>query len=122
MSAVKWSILVVLGLASGCATPKLVPVPPEDMMRTDLLAFIRDGVTTREEALVRLGTPSAQFEGQRILTYQIRMDESREAHVVWPRRSELYPALTQLDPGIHSLVLVFEADGLLERHSLVGSR
>ena len=82
------------------------------MNRSDLLSFIRDGATTREEVLLKLGTPSAEFEGQRILTYEIRIDKKGEAHLIPPLRYRLY----------HNLVLVFGPDAVLEKHSLVGDR
>ena len=122
---VQYFSLVVLGLlVAGCATPKVQPVPAvpaERAMRSHLLSFIRDGMTTREEVLLKLGTPSAQFESGRILTYQIRFDKNGALHLVWPRRSARNPALTNWEPEILSLVLVFGPNGLLEKHSLVGA-
>jgi len=121
-AGVTCSLLILLGVLAGCATPKVQPLPAEQVIRSDLLSFIQDGVTTREEVLLKLGTPSAQFEGQRILTYQIRIDKDGVAHVFWPRRSELNPALTNWEQDIHSLVLVFGPNGMLEKHSLVGAK
>lgn len=119
---VKFFSLIILGLLAACATPKVQPIPAEQVIRSDLLSFVRDGATTREEVLLKLGTPSAQFEGQRILTYQIRIGKDGAAHVFWPRRSELNPALTHWEQEIHSLVLVFRPNGVLEKHSLVGAK
>lgn len=114
--------LVLLMALAACATPKVQAIPAEQVIRSDLLSFVHDGVTTREEVLLKLGTPSAQFEGQRILTYQIRIDKDGGASVFWPRRSELHPGLTHWEPGVYSLVLVFGADGVLAKHSLVGAK
>ncbi|RMF94589.1 MAG: hypothetical protein D6727_12500 [Gammaproteobacteria bacterium] len=96
-------------------------MPADQVIRADLLSFLQDGVTTREQVLLKLGSPSMQFEQQRILTYQIRIDSDGIAHVFWPRRSELNPVLTHWEPEIYSLVLVFGADGVLEKHALVGA-
>ncbi|RMF21981.1 MAG: hypothetical protein D6760_08370 [Deltaproteobacteria bacterium] len=114
--------LPILAFLTACTTPKVQPLPAADIIRSDLLSFVRDGVTTREEVLLKLGTPSAQFEGGRILTYQIRVGDDGIARVYWPRRSELHPALTHWEPEIYSLVLVFRNEGVLEKHSLVSAR
>jgi outer membrane protein assembly factor BamE (lipoprotein component of BamABCDE complex) len=84
------------------------------------LAPLQDGKTTRQDVLLRLGTPSARFEGDRLLTY----DFVRGAGGQWQRvttvsTSEwMYPYV----PGSCSLVLVFRPDGVLERHTLVKDR
>ena len=80
-------------------------------------AFVRDGETTREDVLLRLGDPSGLFEGERILTYVVRIDEDDELHVLTRRLGTQYGTTWQ--PGLYSLVLVFARDGLLERHSVV---
>lgn len=124
-AAVKCFLLIALGLFAGCATPKVQPIPAAQVIRSDLLSFLREGTTTREEVLLKLGTPSMRFEGERILTYQVRIDKDGAAHVFWPRRSELELKnswLTHWEPGIHSLVLVFGPNGVLEKYSLVGAK
>jgi hypothetical protein len=121
-AAVTCSLLIVLALLASCATPRVQPLPAEQVSRSDLLSFIRDGGTTREEVLLKLGRPSAQFEGQRILSYQIQIDKEGAAHVSWPGRSEQNPVLLRWDKDIYSLVLVFGPSGVLERHSLVGAK
>jgi hypothetical protein len=117
-----WSCGLFLGLAllSGCTPPLLRQVLPAELQGGPF-AFLADGRTTREEVLLRLGTPSARFEGERILTYAI----SRRASGgwVWPgrsleggRKAPLFQAR-----GMENLVLVFGSDGSLVRHSLVVS-
>jgi hypothetical protein len=106
---------VALLLVLGCETPVTRPV--EDLLGADCLAFVRDGHTTREDVILRLGIPSAEFEDGRILTYALRLDEEDQLQVI-----ALQPGTTQLSrwcPGVYSLVLVFGRDGRLERHSLV---
>ena len=56
-------LLLALALA-GCATPPLKG-------RANLLDFLVDGQTTREQTLHALGEPSARFEAERILTYRL---------------------------------------------------
>jgi hypothetical protein len=62
-------------LATGCATPKVQPADPQLLFKSDLLSFLGDGVTTREEVVLKLGIPSAQIEGEKILMYQLKVDE-----------------------------------------------
>ena len=111
--------LILLGvLAAACATRRIQPLPVEPGLHP-LLSFIHAGVTTREDVLLKLGVPSAQFEGQRILTYELRVDDRGELHVVWPQRNEDHPSLIRFKPDIYSLVLVFGPNAVLEKHSLV---
>jgi uncharacterized protein YjbI with pentapeptide repeats len=69
--------------------------------------FLLDGQTTKREVLGRLGRPSAQFEGERILTY--RLDQDRRTVEAWR-------------DAHHSLVLVFDAAHVLSRHRVVPLR
>ncbi|MBU6510784.1 MAG: hypothetical protein KGR99_00570 [Betaproteobacteria bacterium] len=91
----------VLALA-GCATP---PVG-----RKDLLDFLRDGSTTRGEVELALGEPSAQYEDSRVLAYRLRKDQG--GYVLLRRRDDW--SSVQYD-----LMLLFDAAGVLQRHSLV---
>ena len=112
--------LVLLALA--CTPPTLQPGDPA-LLRLGPLAFLQDGRTTREEVLLSLGTPSAHFEGDRVLTYAL-WNTSGET---WVRRGRSLgtnpagspPAYTQ---PTDNLVLVFDASGVLTRHSLVVAR
>lgn len=115
----------LLLLLEGCVTPPGIQrFPVEQIIRSDLLSFIQDGVTTREQVLLRLGIPAAQFETQRILTYQLRVDKDGVAQVVLPQRIAEHPKsnIIEWEPGNYSLVLVFRPNGVLERHSLVGAQ
>ena len=84
---------------------------PETMGDTALLTFIAIGETTRTEAMLRLGEPSASFENDRILTWRLHGDDQAGYFI-------------SDDPGTwnkvsYSLVLVFGSDGVLETHSKV---
>jgi hypothetical protein len=75
-----------------------------------LLSFLQDGVTTREEIYLQLAEPSATFEGGRILTY--RLDEDGSGYVLSKRVGRGFTAK-------YSLVLAIDEKGVLRRHSLV---
>jgi len=105
-------------LATGCATPKIQTADPQLLFKSDLLSFVQDGITTREEVILKLGIPSAQIEGEKILLYQLRADQDGKWHLVAP----LWNASTGLRTwreGTCSLVLVFGGNGILQKHSLV---
>jgi hypothetical protein len=79
----------------------------------DLLDFLNDGITHREEVQLKLGEPSAQYECSRIQAYRLRKDEG--GYVLVGRRDTWY--------GIqYNVMLVFDADGILRRHSVVEVR
>lgn len=110
--------LLGLALLAGCAPPQLRQAAPAEL-RQEWLAFLCDGKTTREEVLLRLGTPSAHLEGERILTYAY----SRNGEGAWAPAGRIWGRAQKLpvysDPRVSSLVLVFAADGRLVRHGLV---
>ena len=95
--------VVLAFLLTACSAPSVG--------HKDLLDFLSDGATRREEAILKLGEANAQYEGSRILTYRLGKDEAgyflvRAPHSDW--RATPY-----------SLVLVFDSAGVLARHSLV---
>jgi hypothetical protein len=108
------SILVLAVLMfsfAGCATAdKAVPGA-----RLDLLEFLQDGTTTRAEAALRLGQPTAILERENILTFRIGEDVNKGYYVVGA------PSTTgwAWETARYSLVLVFDGNGVLENHSLV---
>lgn len=75
-----------------------------------LLTFLQDGVTTREDVYMKLAEPSAVWEDGRILTYQL--DHNHQGYVPMRRRETAWTAK-------YSLVLSFDKQGILLRHSLV---
>ena len=115
-------ILVCLLLSlilTGCAAHKVQTVSREITQQT-WLSFLKDGKTPKAEALSRLGTPSAQFEGRRILTY--RLDGKYEVVVSDYKAHSVGEILSEWKRAQYSLVLVFDADKILQRHSLVRVR
>lgn len=101
-------LAVLLLSATGCGS-----VPPIPGASPDLLKFLQDGATTREQAVLRLGQPSATYEQERIITYRVGENKAQGHYVISPNR------LRQWEDVGYSLVLVFDREGLLQKHSLV---
>lgn len=79
----------------------------------DLLEFLNDGVTRRDDALLKLGEPTATYESSKILAYRLRKDEA--GYVLLAHQENWRSAE-------YSLILVFDAQGVLQRHALVQVR
>ena len=111
-------VLLVIAVFGCSVTPKTHVV--ENQPNTDYMPFIRDRITERQEVLARLGEPASTYEGDRIVTYWLQMDEADTLQVV-PVRSmpkNKFGSITR-EVGLHNLVLVFDSDGVLARHSFV---
>ena len=101
--------MMMAGWLGGCAT---TPPPPAD---PHLLDFLRDGQSTKETVVLKLGQPSALLESGRILTYRVRQEKDRGYFL----REASATNWCELK---FSLVLVFDPAEVLERHSLVEVR
>jgi len=97
-------------LLAGCAT---VVVPLEPQLVSERLPFIRDGKTSKQEILSRLGEPDSRYEGEQILTYVMCEDISLGGGVRLSHTVPCSPAHT------NNLILVFGTDDLVARHSMV---
>jgi len=121
-----WTVLraplvgVLLLVGHGCA-PTLHRVDPASA-RT-LFTYLEIGKTTKAEAVDRLGGPSAEFEGGRILTFRLRLDRGkgdRVEAVVAPREVDPEDArFSRWTRATHSLVLVFDQERVLVRFGLL---
>jgi hypothetical protein len=104
-------LMFVITLA-GCATQPLKG-------RADLLDFLADGKTTREEVITALGQPSGRFEKDRILTYRLGFQSETKSFYIVERESS--PSIrgwaTWMNAN-YSLVLIFDDTGILKKHSL----
>jgi hypothetical protein len=122
MSLCLFTLLLVAGmiLTAGCATPHTQAQETHTFSEISELAFLRDGTTSREETLLRLGMPSAQFEGDRILTYQLRVDSNGTMQLIAPQ-FQGHSGFRSWPAHSLSLVLVFGSDGVLRKHSLVAA-
>jgi len=78
--------------------------------KKDLLIFLQDGQTTRQDVYLHLGIPSEKYEESRIVTYRIGENDDG-MHVVM--RESNWSGVR------YSLVLSFGEKGLLRRYSLV---
>lgn len=96
-----WLLIGCLGIAGCAAAPK---------GRKDLIDFLDDGVTRREEVLAKLGPPSARFEDLRILAYRLASDDGGYL---------LAASSGSWADTEFNLMLIFDRDGLLQRHALV---
>ena len=95
--------LLFLGaLLAGCATT------PQG--RKDLLSFIEDGRTTREETYLKLGEPTGLYEGGRIMSFRLDKDEGGYFLV---EKSIGFGGVKT------NLIMVFDEQGVLKKHSLV---
>ena len=92
--------------------------PVRDAPVVKQLGFLRPGITTREDILARFGTPSHRYEDGRIFSYRVYRTSDGRLTVT--------PSVGATPDGDLSsgnryvLVLVFHANGTLDRQSLVG--
>lgn len=103
---------LVSSLLVGCATT--VPLKGH----ADLLDFLADGKTAREEVAPKLGQPSGKLERESILTYRLGFEPRNKGYYVVERETQPSGWPTWL-LAKYSLVLVFNEAGVLRRHSLV---
>src|SRR4051794_40217418 len=104
------------------ATIGCTPVVKNQDLESGPLKYVQDGQISREQLVLKLGVPANQIEGDRILTYRIAYNpDTREIRPIAPSFLRADPTLAQWFADF-SLVLVFNASGMLERHSLVRAR
>jgi hypothetical protein len=108
---------VVLFLVTGCAYGRL-HMAGEEFAR-EHLPYLESGRTTKEEVLLRFGTPSAQFEGERILTYRLILDEHKKLSVVARESDPRTGAFELWGRAEYNLVLVFDERRILIKFSLI---
>lgn len=106
------SLVPLLALILGCATT----APAKG--RADLLLFLHNGITTRQQVLVTLGQPSARLEQDNILTYRLGFEKRTQGYFLVERETQASGWATW-ERARFSLVLVFDAAGILRRHALV---
>lgn len=135
-SWVRMGLVILTLLLVGCAT---VVTPQDPQIVGQMLPFIRDGKTSREEVLNRLGEPANRYEGGRILTYELCEDNYLKGRLrlMEPRSNDEKSDVprTKIRCGYshggydlfnqdivlsrYDLILVFGPHDLVERHSLV---
>jgi outer membrane protein assembly factor BamE (lipoprotein component of BamABCDE complex) len=143
---------LVTFLFIGCTYGKLQRLDIEgNEIQRQWLDAMENGKTMREEVLLKFGIPSAQFEGERILTYRMVLEKKKKNQTSYRVRGKKKPSSKkevdlkedissedrlmvvsrELDPrqvytlwriAQYDLVLVFGESGVLEKHSLIKVR
>lgn len=101
-----WPFL--LSLLTACGATPLRGQP-------DLLDFLEDGVTTRDEVVKRLGVPLHCLDEGKACTYRLGHDEAGQ----FVARGNEVTGWRGLDG---SVVVVYDAHGVLQRHAFVPVR
>ena len=115
----KWIIsgfLLLPLLCFGCG-PTHQQLAPDDA-KQKWLSFVENGKTTREELLLKLGTPSGRFQGDRILTYRLIAD----GEVLTPAPFEVMYTPHMVSgwrENAYNLVVVFDENGVAQKHSFI---
>ena len=108
------SVVLGLLLLGGCATthPEFGAIAPE--ATAERMPFLRDGVTTRVECLARLGPARAAYEEDNSLVYVIYGSATGQVSQQFFMSGDMQQADRHYD-----LVLSFDAQGVLRRHTLM---
>ena len=80
-----------------------------------LLPIIQDGITLKQELQIRLGNPIESYEGGRIIIYYVADRGAEKLEVINYEKNNYSWAV-----AIYQLILVFDPNDVLEKHSLVG--
>ncbi len=116
MNAKCFLVLAAALALAGCATT--TPPPLTTSKSPDLVSSLTDGKTTKEQAILRLGQPSGRFEAGKILTYRLGYESTNHDYIVRERQPGAYGWPTWYVTQF-SMVLVFDDNGVLQKHSLV---
>lgn len=101
---------------AGCA--QVIATPQEIEQRS--LSFLRDGKTTKQEVILRLGIPSAQFQAERILAYRLSYNEQSKEVLTAPREVFVRdPRIAGWTMSQYNLVLVFDENDILRQHNFL---
>jgi len=100
--------IVAVTLIAACAQP-VAPVATDETMQ--LLPFLKDGKTNKDEILERFGAPRSRYENDAIFIYGVIRTSEGQIHVSARGR--------ELGADNYDLVLVFGANDLLGRHTVV---
>lgn len=88
-----------------------------EVVNFGIISFLKNSETERQEIFNRLGEPRCKYEDGRIITYCLIKDEKEELFVSSITCEFRDKFNTQL--CIYNLVLVFNHDNRLVRHSLL---
>lgn len=104
-------VLALALMLVGCATTQIKG-------RADLLEFLVDGKTTKEEAMIKLGQPAGEFEKEKIFTYRLGFNSRNGGYYVVEREFDSFGEPVWIKSK-YSLVLIFDGQNILRKHSLV---
>ena len=110
----RFAAFIIVSLILGCSH---YVVKIDDKEADNLLPFIRDGITIKQEIVSRLGNPVESYEDGRIIIY-IMADRGRNRLEIINYEKKDYSKVI----ATYQLVLVFDSNNVLEKHSLVGNR
>lgn len=113
--------LILLSLATACAPVSRLSWREPTVLEKSGYDFIRDGVSTREDLLARLGAPSYKFENKRVLIYRFQQENNRIFLLSDSQSQPVRNVRYEKDPdqNLGHVVLIFAQNGVLEKHSLV---
>jgi len=100
---------LLLAFLAGCAT-----TAPRQAADKALLDFLEIGKTSKETVMLKLGQPSATFEEGQILTYRVAREKGGGYYLL--DRAVGWAEIK------FSLVLIFDNENVLRKHSLVEVR
>ncbi len=109
------AILALLG-----CTNKLLIADEAFIMKN--MPYVSDNQSRREDILLKLGEPNWSFEDGRILTFRIIIDKKGKITPVTNdnnKNARDLAANSLLSIRYYSLVLVFNPQGILQKHSLI---
>jgi hypothetical protein len=101
----KWVTGVAVVVLLGCSTTSIG--------QSQLLDFLEEGVTRKADVIRRLGDPSAIYDDSRTMTYRLAQDD--KGWIVRPKSVGWHGIVS-------NLVVVFDDQDILKRHSLVRIR
>jgi hypothetical protein len=111
-------IVVIILITASCSNTLQIA---DTELENKYVPFIKDNVTTRDDIILKLGEPSWTFENGRIFTYRLWLDKSGIRPLVVDKRGSdstlAYASIAT--PRQYSLVLIFNANSTLDKHSLV---
>ena len=87
-----------------------------------LLGFLSDGVTTRRAVILKLGEAASVYDGEKFLTYRLGSRKDEGYVLLFPPGKYNGQWVDYWADTQYSLVLVFDKNGILKKHSLVWIR
>lgn len=97
-------------LCLGTAACESVRAPPAAEAEKDLLGFLQQGLTKRQEVTESLGEPTYSFEDGRILAYRLAYSSERKLVTL--------PYLQHFVMADYELILVFDDRARLSKYKL----